>query len=140
MISFNARSPYCRGYIAVRVYDHVDDMRAASLAYSRAPIEEDAVGVFNPAPRAYQTSDEDVEITHLPFGGVMRLAQPHLAPVVVVHECVHAAARLVAFRYPGPRFVDDPDQDIVYEEDLAHVTGELFRSICNQLYEEKLWQ
>lgn len=133
---FNLRA--AGGYLLVVVYPDPAAMRVAGVRYNGGDLSQ-AAGCWTPAPRRfrYDAAGAEVETTHLPFAGVLRLAHPHVTTEVVVHELVHAAAsiyrRLLA---PAADLGDDCGAP---EENFAYLVGGLAAQASTALADRDLW-
>lgn len=115
--------------VEVRLYTDVNHLRGAATRHNAWSSEqggyEDAVGVCHGFTRgrvdAAGNWDEDQTVA------IIRLAEPHITPLIVLHEAAHAAQHIYGLDYDDGK----PAGEHMHSgnEDFAHLMGELGAAI-----------
>lgn len=120
-ITVSSRALGPRLSVTVKVYDTLDEMRAAGTAYNGTPLD-DAVGLT-------QVSADQTGRAHTV---IVRLARGHLGTQVVVHELHHASAALYGATV-GDRIASRAHLNH-YNEPHAHLHSDLVHRLVDRLY------
>lgn len=111
--------------VEVRLYSDVNHLRGAATRYNAWSGESGtyrgALGVCHGFTRGRVGADgawDEDEIV-----AIIRLAEPHLTPLIVLHEAAHAAQHIYGLDYDD----GSPIEDHMHagNEDFAHLMGEL---------------
>ena len=107
--------------VIVRVYDTLDEMRAAGSRFNGNPLDN-AVGIT----QAYCDPDGRVTVP------IIRLSRGRLGTQIVSHEMHHAAAAIYGSTLPD----DAPASDALTHcnEPFAHLFSDLLRRLVDSLY------
>ena len=110
-----------RRRVIVRIYDTVEQMRAAGVRFNGNPLD-DAVGVT----QAYCDKDKRVTVP------IVRLARGQLGIQVVSHEMHHAATAIYGSTLPDDATLADVLTH--HNEPFAHLYSDLMRKLVVSLY------
>lgn len=127
------------GWFHVRVYDDVDELRAACQAHSPAPDAYAGTrGAFQATAFTVHTTDDGiVDVPAGRYAGVMRLMWDATGEEVA-HEAVHAAAALVGRQsYVRLDFADD--DSMPREETFAYTVGQVTAQVAAALHDLGAW-
>lgn len=115
--------------VEVRLYTDVNHLRGAATRHNKWSGEkgtwEDTVGICHGFTRGrYDANgewDEDQTVA------IIRLAETHLTPLIIIHEVAHAAQHIYGLDYDDDRRIEDHMHS--GNEEFAHLMGELAASI-----------
>lgn len=116
--------------VEVRLYSDVNHLRGAATRHNRWSGEKglslsDTVGICHGFVRGRYDAqgewDEDVVVA------IIRLAETHLTPLIVLHEVAHAAQHIYGLDYDDGKPIEEHMHS--GNEDFAHLMGELGAAI-----------
>lgn len=124
------------------IHDTVEQFRDACARYSYndpSGFWQSAVGAFHPVDDRQKYDKKKkrfVNTTPKHYAGTIRLWSGDVTPEIVVHEVVHAAARI--FRLDIAKRVNLGTNCFQNEEWFAYIVGDLTHSVTDVLTELKM--